>query len=623
MLAPTDRRLLLDALAPPQGFALDQAVGTTYTLDLLALLRVPLAATILPWSNRDGEAVENPFALMTALRRHASRVSLFCQAGAIRVPARHQPLLTFLESSINEVVAPRGGVFHPKIWVLRFVADHDVAYRLLVLSRNLTFDRSWDIALVLDGALGTRRRAIGANNALGDFLAALPALASAAGASVDSATAARVNLLEDEVRRVSWELPEGFHAVVFHPLGHDTEDRWPFIDLYRLLVLSPFVSTTAIQSLADSVRSDFTLVSRLEEMMKVDNAVLDSLDGVHVFDDAQGAFDTSGCAEDPTESDQITSPADDLTTELSGLHAKVYLAEAYRRAVLYVGSPNATDAAFNRNVEFLVELEGSRAANGIDAMLSGLLDAGLVRPYVQTDERPPEDPVAEGLKLELERLAQGFATGTFWLKVVSDVPDRWRVELRAEASESIPVGATRIEARPITMALWRLVSINDDPLVTFPAASATELTPFMAFRLTASRDGRELTIEFVTRLRLEGAPPNRAEAVTAELLSDRERLLRFILLLLATSPSGTDALLDELEQISGDSPTGGHGRPPSTAISLPLLEPILRALHRDPERLDEVGTLIADLRKISAKSDLVPAELEELWRVIRAVRGEA
>src|SRR3954470_23238759 len=92
MLAPADRRLLLDVLAPPEGYTLDHAVGTTYTLDLVALLRVPLAATALPWPGAGGGRVDNPFALLTALRRNAGRISLFCHAGATRVPASHIPL---------------------------------------------------------------------------------------------------------------------------------------------------------------------------------------------------------------------------------------------------------------------------------------------------------------------------------------------------------------------------------------------------------------------------------------------------------------------------------------------------------------------------------------------------
>ena len=38
MLEPRDRQLLFDALRPPDGFRFDQGVGTTYSLDLLALV---------------------------------------------------------------------------------------------------------------------------------------------------------------------------------------------------------------------------------------------------------------------------------------------------------------------------------------------------------------------------------------------------------------------------------------------------------------------------------------------------------------------------------------------------------------------------------------------------------
>ena len=43
MLEPNERQLLLDCLRPPDGYALDRAVGTTYSLDLYALLSVPVA----------------------------------------------------------------------------------------------------------------------------------------------------------------------------------------------------------------------------------------------------------------------------------------------------------------------------------------------------------------------------------------------------------------------------------------------------------------------------------------------------------------------------------------------------------------------------------------------------
>ena len=53
---------------------------------------------------------------------------------------------------IIEVNPSSGGVFHPKIWLLKFKnQEGEIFYKYIFLSRNITFDRSWDTILVLDG----------------------------------------------------------------------------------------------------------------------------------------------------------------------------------------------------------------------------------------------------------------------------------------------------------------------------------------------------------------------------------------------------------------------------------------------------------------------------------------
>ena len=44
--------------------------------------------------------------------------------------------------------------------------------------------------------------------------------------------------------------------------------------------------------------------------------------------------------------------------ELRGLHAKLFVVDQPYWSHIYTGSANATDAAFDANVEFLVELKG-------------------------------------------------------------------------------------------------------------------------------------------------------------------------------------------------------------------------------------------------------------------------
>ena len=78
MLAPRERRLLLDALRPPPGHRLDRAVGTSFSLDLLALLTAPLAFTFFDWEDDEGAPTADPLALLEAVRRHADRITLFC-----------------------------------------------------------------------------------------------------------------------------------------------------------------------------------------------------------------------------------------------------------------------------------------------------------------------------------------------------------------------------------------------------------------------------------------------------------------------------------------------------------------------------------------------------------------
>src|SRR5688500_6451635 len=107
MLQTDDRILLRESIRPPDGYELDQAVITTYTLDLLSLLTVPLYFTLFEVEDESGDGTRDPLALLQALRRHAARISVFCQAGSIAAPVRQQQLFGYLESSIIEVASPR------------------------------------------------------------------------------------------------------------------------------------------------------------------------------------------------------------------------------------------------------------------------------------------------------------------------------------------------------------------------------------------------------------------------------------------------------------------------------------------------------------------------------------
>jgi hypothetical protein len=60
MLDPETRRYTLETLRPSAGYELDRAIGTTFSLDLLALLTAPLAFTFFDWEDTEGRPTDDP-----------------------------------------------------------------------------------------------------------------------------------------------------------------------------------------------------------------------------------------------------------------------------------------------------------------------------------------------------------------------------------------------------------------------------------------------------------------------------------------------------------------------------------------------------------------------------------
>ena len=179
-LDPEQRTLYGANLQPPAGYVFDAAVATTYSLDFETALAVPVSLALFAAENRD-EILTDPLALLEGAERIAGRLLVFTDAGHIQAYARpYSRLCSLLERIIVEVAAPKGGAFHPKMWALQFKSvqpDEPARLRLLVLSRNLTRDCSWDIALTLDGVVTRRPQA--ANRPLVDLVRRLPDLATA------------------------------------------------------------------------------------------------------------------------------------------------------------------------------------------------------------------------------------------------------------------------------------------------------------------------------------------------------------------------------------------------------------------------------------------------------------
>jgi len=625
VLAPRDRTLLLGALRPPEGYRLDRAVGTSFTLDLMALLTVPLAFTFADWEDDDGRPKADPVALLHALREHARRVHLFCQAGEIRAPRDGQPLFTALEPSVIEARAPTPGrSFHPKLWALRFTdADGGVLYRVLVASRNLTFDRSWDTLLVLEGRLTDRQRHVRASEPLGDFLEALPDLALRA---LPPDTRAAIRVMSDELRRVRFDPPKPFKELRFHPLGTPGwEGHWPYEGGFKGVVVSPFASDGCEEWNGREV--DLQLISRPEALRVLSPAVLARFSRCWIL--SADADAEEGIDEHEGASEAVADEA------LTGLHAKLVVLHRGHQAHVFTGSANATAAAHAGNVEFMVELIGGRSRCGLPALLGEGDGNGdgrdtlreLLEPWTPSEvERDADQELIEDLDQRLAEARRALGVAEFALHATQCEP----APEESETGEHEPgfdvalTGNLPELPRGVCVSCWlasqpshRAVGPaagEGAPLASFADIALVDLTAFLTFECVASESGTERRARFARHLPLIGTPEDRDERLLRAILTDRDTVLRLLLMLLAQD--GSDGLSPDL---------GGGGDDPSRwggAGGAPLLESLVRALAREPASLEPVRRLVDDLRRSEDGVALLPEGFADIWDPVEAVARE-
>jgi hypothetical protein len=600
-LDPEERTLYGANLQPPAGYVFDAAIATTFSLDFETALAVPVSLALFAAENRD-DILTHPLALLEGAERIAGRLLVFTDAGHIQAHTRpHSRLCSLLERIIVEVAAPNDGAFHPKMWALRFKpvrADEPVRLRLLVLSRNLTRDRSWDIALTLDGVVAKRPQAL--NRPLVDFVRRLPDLTTAG--QPDGARALAEEFADD-IRRTDWSVPDPFESVSFAVNGLGGKP-WCPESCVRLGVISPFCDDKALSLLADLAGANQPiLIGRSDELALVPAATLVRFSRVAVLDEMAA-----------TEDGEELEP-----TALRGLHAKAYIAERGWDTAITVGSGNATKPALlsGSNVELFATLTGKRSRVGSVEEILGEKGFGrLTRPFVP-DEFAAADLLQRAAEARLDAGRRELCLSGLKLRCERE-PARddgqvlWRVWLTPPAALALTgIGALRVW--PITRgeghAQDALVGLRVGQPIDLGAMPLLDLTRFLACHV--SDQDSELSILFSTGFILEGLPSERHTAILRWVIDSKDAFFRYLRLLLSE-------LGDPFAAALAAQDGSGNGAWRTADDDAPLLEEMVRALCRGADQLHAIERLITRLEVTGeGENDPVPAEFRALWETFR------
>ena len=140
------------------------------------------------------------------------------------------------------------------------------------------------------------------------------------------------------------------------------------------------------------------------------------------------------------------------------------------------------------------------------------------------------------------------------------------------------------------------------------------ITAFFAFEMSLERVDKKAKSRFVVKADLEGVPEGRFSYLMRSLLKNRNQVLRMFLMLLADQDAPSVHAGGKAWSL------GSSVELSNSSFEIPLLESLLRALDRDPEKIDRINSLVKDLMANDDGVELLPEGFNDIWPSIWAAR---
>lgn len=597
----SDRTDYGNILMPPKGYKLESAVGTTYSLDLEALSAVAVCLGLS--EEADSRLMQNPICMLNALQKVSDRLILFCEAGQIKVLSKPTALSVLLEKIVVEVALPkdksmgRYPAFHPKTWMLSYInSDGDRKYRFVVMSRNLTFDRSWDISFAMDSSKKVRQKR--KSTPICKFLEYLACNVNKQ--CIDYVKKRNlIRKMVGEIKGISFSLDSKVFGENFEilPLGigekaYKIENDKLFCTqkgdadstFNELVIMSPFLSSGVIAdfNLADRALSECsrTLITRRSELGKLREC---DVNNFAIY----------------TLKDEIIDGEDEISDESydkrkQDIHAKIYLRRKYADVDLYLGSMNASYSAINKNVEMMVKLSTkNKYLNGekfLDDIFCGNTD-DIKNPFEQVTIESAIDDTEDTNRNLLEDKIKYLCRIKKIAYISKDDSnmDKYNIKIEfagIDTDESIMISP--INSKRKHMLSWHMEFLDLDIL---------QLSEFYKVEIKSG----DTVLNRIIMIPTIGFPDNRENIVVNSVVGDKVSFIEYISLVL-----GDDYILSMIEgkQIRE---SGIFSK--KSGIMPAIYEKMLKVAVTEPEKIKDIGYVL----KMVNDSEIIPDEFRRLY----------
>ena len=569
--------LVFNQMLCSEGYKVDYAVGTTYSLDLTSFMSLPFS---LGFIEDPDEAMLSSIAyLFTALRMCSNKLAVFCNFSNIKVPDGQKKIFySLIEKSIFPINAAKKPTdlvnFHPKVWVIQEseINGDTKRIKVIVMSRNLTNDNSIDAVCELTGIISDKEapsKSLEKHKALWDFLNYLKLFA-------DGPKRKMIERLVASIKKVKkFDLSDSpFDDYTFIPMGikeHTTDGKELLEYMHQsreAVIISPFIDEHALAGFSDL--NDKTLITR---EMSLTQGIVDCIGQENIYITNQQMLDNE-------ESNSVD------------LHAKVfYTRDRENRQYMYLGSTNATRNGFERNVEFLMGLRFAPYQCSYTKFRENFIN----------DERDCKFEPMIGLPKESEDKANEIQKTLILRRQIASIQEA-SVFVNENGKYDVTIsycgnGSTDATLYPL-MYPEKVTKLAATVIFT-----DIELEKLSEFYVIMIGDSRQLI-----KIKTTGIPEHRDKAICKRIMN-KDQFMDCICFLLADSKKTYVA-----EKLVNENLISGRGTDnASERIKTPALyEELLRAAYERPDIFEDMDTFVSSLPK-----DIVPDDFRVIYNDIK------
>ena len=624
MLNPTKKTehlLFSDFLTPPEGFPnLECVIATTYSLDISALISCMVSLAfgddidgVLPI---DKDLAKNNVKILSSLERLSKKMVVFCDSGQIKVSrSKNKEFALLLENIIFPVNLPKIGKsypsFHPKMWLLHFSNNHgENHYRLVVLSRNISFDKTYDISLVLegDGLDESKEDDLKKTKKILDYIEYLK--------RVSPVTEQQVELIDALIgkmkkEKVCFKIDDNVfdnHNYDIVPIYHTKkEDNLSFEEQLfqkkkkydKILIISPFVAYDFLLRLKERMANDnpknIKVVTRekaFEEILK--KSKRKCRDEFEFYKLNPGIV----CSV-PQDVDSLDGGEDKDETINDGLydiHAKLFLLESKSNKNLIIGSANATNSAFSANHELVVKLCSKKKQLSVNKFFKEL-NTEKKNFFVRMENSSSKDStsaIQKKVENDIRLLSHISARGT-----VIKYNGKYKVVL---IFNEMP----NIEGNAYIRMLSSEEKKSFSKKMCFENLSVEEISEFFYISVENKDWNKLIKMERIIKISLEKLPNDeRKRQLINKVISDSESLAEYISLML-----GNDSILSRIKRNG----SGGGQKWNNPYNQAQLYEKLLRASVSNPQ----IVLNLKDCFELISNKKVMSDELKSLYKCFRS-----